>query len=224
MIIRDLYALSSNDTTKFADWVCYRLTPHLVWADGDRDRKWRAAPMLDDAETLEPKDYKGIAQMDMDRGHQAPLASFQGALNWHTANYMSNITPQKSDLNQGPWRILEEWIRKLTRYQGEVWVYTGPLYEREMPPLPHADEPHKVPSGYWKIVAIPQGKSLKLAAFIFDQETPREASVLDHVVTVREVEDRSGLSFFRLLPQETQDRIETKKEQNWVVTWKDLVR
>ncbi len=29
-IIRDLYALSSNDTTKFADWVCCHLTWHGV--------------------------------------------------------------------------------------------------------------------------------------------------------------------------------------------------
>lgn len=26
LIIRDIYALSSNDSTKFADWVAYRLT------------------------------------------------------------------------------------------------------------------------------------------------------------------------------------------------------
>ena len=27
LIIRDAYALSSNDDTKFADWVAYKLTP-----------------------------------------------------------------------------------------------------------------------------------------------------------------------------------------------------
>ena len=28
LLIRDSYAMSTNDETKFADWVCYRLTPH----------------------------------------------------------------------------------------------------------------------------------------------------------------------------------------------------
>jgi endonuclease G len=30
LIIRDIYALSSNDETKFADWAAFRLTPQEV--------------------------------------------------------------------------------------------------------------------------------------------------------------------------------------------------
>ena len=30
LIIRDIYALSSNDANKFADWVAYRLDPETV--------------------------------------------------------------------------------------------------------------------------------------------------------------------------------------------------
>ena len=71
---------------------------------------------------------------------------------------MSNITPQKSALNQGPWKNLEGMIRGLVREKyGTVWVMTGPLYERNMRELPQADEPHKVPSGYWKIVVVNEG-------------------------------------------------------------------
>ena len=54
LIIRDLYALSSNDQTKLADSLCYYLTPHETMGTLDLDRKWRADPWLDEAETLEP--------------------------------------------------------------------------------------------------------------------------------------------------------------------------
>ena len=57
-----------------------------------------------------------------------------------------------------------------------VYVMTGPLYERQMPALPGADETHRVPSGYWKIVAIQNGNGIRAAAFIFDQNTPRGAT------------------------------------------------
>ena len=54
LIIRDSYALSSNDTTKFADWVAYRLTAAEVVGILDLEREWRADPFLDEDETLEP--------------------------------------------------------------------------------------------------------------------------------------------------------------------------
>ena len=53
LIIRDCYALSSNDTTKLADWVCCYLTCHEVDGDLDLERNWRNDPCLDPSETLE---------------------------------------------------------------------------------------------------------------------------------------------------------------------------
>lgn len=43
-----------------------------------------------------------------------------------------------------------------------VYGITGPLYEQIIPQLPGADEPHVVPSGYWKILAITEGGGLLL--------------------------------------------------------------
>ncbi len=85
---------------------------------------------------------------------------------------------------------------------------TGPLYERRMPSLPRADERHQVPSGYWKILAIREGFTTTVAAFIFEQETPRHAKYCAHLTTVDEVERRSGLNFFHALSQTAQDQLE----------------
>jgi len=157
LVIRDGYALSSNDETKFADWVACRLDCATVCGDVPQQRKWMTDPWLDEDETLEskPDDYAGASDaLGVDRGHQAPLASFKGTLYWYETNYYSNITPQMSDLNQGPWVKIEDKEPDLARAGDIVYVMTGPLYERNMPGLPNADEPHLVPSGYWKIVAV----------------------------------------------------------------------
>ena len=212
VIIRSIYILSSNDTTKFADWVAYLVTKDSIGKT--QKRVWRADPWLADNETLEPKDYKGaFAALKTDRGHQAPLASFTNTPNWEVTNYLSNITPQKSALNQGSWVKLENAVRSLAKQPetDAVYVMTGPLYERVMPSLPNADESHRVPSGYWKIIATKKEERIKIAAFRFDQETDRKASFCNEmfVADVRSIESQTGLDFFHDLTQPQQDSIET---------------
>ncbi len=107
---------------------------------------------------------------------------------------------------------LESAARELAKQEGVEAVYgmTGPLYERNMPVLPQADESHLVPSGYWKILAVQEGHAVKVAAFLFEQETPRPAKVCDYRTTVDEIERRSGLNFFHGLSEAEQDRLESK--------------
>ena len=210
MIVREIYVLSSNDDTKFADWVAYKVMVETIGSS--KRRKWKADPLLEDNETLEPDDYKDAhKKLKTDRGHQAPLASLTGTPHWKDTNYLSNITPQKSELNQGPWNRLEGKVRNLAKKPevDAVYVVTGPLFERNMPNLPEADEAHMVPSGYWKIVATKDGDSVKVAAFIFDQNTPRNADFCDHLKTVDEIEHRSGLDFFHGLDQSKQIQVES---------------
>lgn len=102
LIVRPIYVISNNSKTKFADWVAYRLDCDSASGDVKTRRQWKPDPALEDTDTLEPDDYKGAhATLHTDRGHQAPLASFKGTKCWHQTNYLSNITPQSSDLNQG---------------------------------------------------------------------------------------------------------------------------
>ena len=209
-IVREIFTLSSNDETKFSDWVAYRLDASMV--DGPTvSRNWKADPLIDSDETLEPADYTGArAALDTDRGHQAPLASFRGTEHAQDTNFLSNITPQDKDLNQGPWRLLEDAVRVLARNR-VCYVVTGPLYERNMPSLPGADETHKVPSGYWKIVAVGEPgnpASVKAVGFIFDQTTPRDDDFKTHTKAVDEIEQKSGLDFFRDLPDGVEGTLE----------------
>lgn len=200
LVIRQIYALSSNDETKFADWVAYLVTRETIGTSESLNRNWKKDPALEDEETLEPSpdDYKGANKaIKIDRGHFAPLASFAGTVFWRDTNYLSNISPQRSDLNQGSWLDLESAERELAWNKGDVWVLTGPLYEIDEDPLPNADEPHKVPSGYWKVVSLEGGK---MAGFVFDQELPRDANFCDQAKPLSEIERRSGLDLFPQAP------------------------
>lgn len=216
LIIRDCYVLSSNDDTKFADWVAYRVDRFTI-VGGETSRNWKADPYLEDEETLEPEDYRGAhAALHTDRGHQAPLASLKGCPDWESTNYLSNITPQKSDLNQGPWRALEEAERDLAELYGIAFVLTGPLYERDMGTMPEADEPCVIPSGYWKIIVSGESDNMQIYAFIFDQNTDRRANFKDFNCSVDEIERRSGYDFFGDLDDSLEDAVEASDNQKAV--------
>lgn len=216
LVVRQIYCLSNNQRTKFADWVAYRLDKQSVTGPSQKERKWKKDPELSIKETLEPKDYSGAnAALKTDRGHQAPLASFKGTNHWRDTNYLSNITPQMSGLNRHAWVDLENKVRALAEKQ-TIYVMTGPLFERPMAQLPQATKAHMVPSGYWKIIAAPaQGEEpIQVVGFIFEQETPKDSQVKEHVVTINEIEERSGIDFFWQIPDTIEEAIESKTTLN----------
>ena len=193
IVVREIYTLASNDITKVADWVAYRVTPDTIGPSGERN--WAADPWLTDDETLELDDYDGASEaIGIDRGHQAPLAAFSGTPFKQQTNVLSNITPQGSGMNQAPWQRLEGKENELARAENiAVYVVTGPLFERMMPPLPRANERHRVPSGYWKVIATTNGR---VAAFIMDTAAPRNLNHCTAEVTLDEVELRARLGLF----------------------------
>lgn len=193
VVVREIYTLSSNDLTKLADWVAYRITPETIGRS--QARAWQPDPWLAADETLEAADYEEASErLGTDRGHQAPLAAFSGTPFWPDTNILSNITPQMAALNQAAWQRLEaREIQLAQRERIALYVTTGPLFERVMPPLPSADERHRVPSGYWKVIATADGRA---SAFIFDQATPRTTRHCDQRVLIAEVELRARLRLF----------------------------
>lgn len=201
LIERPIYKMSSNRTTKLADWVAYKVTPSTI--DGpSRSRSWRADPSIASRYTLEPSDYRDAnAVIKTDRGHQVPLASFSNTSYWSQTNYLSNITPQASNLNQGPWVKLENAVRAHVRTGESVYVVTGPLYEYFFANLPRANERHTVPSGYFKVVmTISSSGWIEASGFIMEQDSGRRDNFCAKEVTINEIENRTGLNLMPSLP------------------------
>lgn len=207
-IERPIYTLHNNSSTKFANWVAYKVTQHTI--DGPtRSRYWKADPNISSAYTLEPADYTDAhAVLGTDRGHQVPLASFSNTPYWAMTNYLSNITPQSSDLNQGAWVKLETEVRNLARAKEDVYVVTGPLYEWHFGTLPGADEKHTIPSGYFKVVITDNAGWVEASAYVMEQNLSRSASFCAREVTLDEVELRTGLNIMPSLPSYKEPAVE----------------
>lgn len=219
VIERSIYVLSNNRTTKFADWVAYSVKKENIGTI--ETRNFVSDPDLPANETLKVTDYINARDdgLDYDRGHQAPLKTLSGNKDWEQANYLGNITPQKKELNEGPWLQLENRERNIalcnskvrkqdrnlaicaTQGSTELYVQTGTLYEQEMAKLPHAKRNHTVPSGYWKIVAVIENGELKTGAFIMNQDMHRSDRYCKTAVPISEIEKRTSYKFFPLYPK-----------------------
>jgi len=206
LVVREIYALSNNRSTKFADWVAYRVTRETIGTSASLTREWKNDDLLDQDHTLEGEkadkdkgedDYEGAnKQIKTDRGHQAPLAAFAGTHFWRVTNILSNITPQKSSLNRGSWQELETAVRDSAYPLKELYVVTGPLFDQDenQMTLPMADEDHSVPTGYFKVIA--HKKSKRYLAFIFDQDAKKSMDYCEGISSLAEVETQSGLKVF----------------------------
>lgn len=210
-IQRPIYTLSNNAQTKFADWVAYQVTPSTM-SGPKRSRYWKSDPDISSQHTLEKDDYKSAwATIHTDRGHQVPLASFSNTPYWAQTNYLSNITPQSSNLNQGPWVRLETQVRELVKTGTSAYVITGPLYEWYFATLPEADESHTIPSGYFKIVAtISSSGWINASGFVMEQNAGRRDNFCQTEVTIDEIERRSGFNFFPSMPGYKESAVEAR--------------
>jgi len=83
-----------------------------------------------------------------DRGHLVPFADL--LYNEATAKetfLMTNIVPQKAELNRGKWLDLERYLRHRCKKGETFTIYTGPIYESS-----------KFPMAFFKIAVNDQSK------------------------------------------------------------------
>lgn len=200
LIVRESYILLSNDLTRLADWVAYRVSRDTIGAP--KQATVTREPVLRPNETLEPEDYRGARRaIATGPGYYAPLTSFAATPHWRETTFLANIAPRKTALGRGPWLALEKAVRRLALESSvkAVYVIAGPIFERAMIGLPGADEQHVMPSGFWKIVAVRNGSGARVTAFAFDQDTPQASDYCRHRTTVQYIVQKTAYTFFHHL-------------------------
>ncbi len=206
--------------------MAYVVTRTWLQNRSDPDRDYQTDPFLDEDETLEERsrrgDYEGAyAAHNYDRGHLVPLGSFHGSPFAEEVNFLSVLAPQTSRLNRGPWKSLENAVRRLVTHFGTAYVIAGPYYGNEaelMPALPGADEPHRVPNGYWMIVYT-DAETPQVCAFAVPQLLPDSYEKEQFITTVDAVEEMTGLDFLSLLENEIEASVEAREDAEWFASW-----
>ena len=215
LLVHHIFIVSFNMTTGFPDWVAYELNPQTIWGDLKAERVLKPDPLLEESirnrsskkQILSVKDYKGASSFGYDRGHLAPKGSFKGSLFAFEAQYMTNIVPQKRDLNQGPWRVLEERIRQIVLKGESVKVLAGPLFGEALPGKKSYQKPLavwpqaqgkilQVPTGFWKMVFMKKKSSV--CAFLMSQAlkgSGRKTSPKKFIIKIKNLQEFLPLNF-----------------------------
>ena len=146
----------------------------------------------------------------------------QASCNTH---FFWNAVPQAKDMNQGPWRHLEDYTAAAANRFKRLWIIAGPVFEKNRPvdfigETSKGEVPVAVPHGMFKIAVREVGdRKVAALAFLFTQyyeheadgrprptetwvncsEAKRRRHIYEHrsrLKAVAEVEALTGLTFF----------------------------
>ena len=217
IVDRPGFALGYIEYHEQPAWVIYKLTRNEVLnKTAKRSNRFREDPEIPTGSAA-PSDYR---KSGYDRGHLAPAADMGfSARTMADSFYMSNMSPQTPQFNRGVWKDLEEQVRRFALDEGEIYVVTGPILPA-VKTITIGSSRVTVPTHFYKVVydlTPPQ----KMIAFILPNAGSR-ADLRTFAVTVDQVEERTGLDFFSVLPDEKQRRLESTirvKDWRWI---KDL--
>lgn len=205
------YIVGYDETRKNPAWVAYRVPAQTLPDKFPRPSRFQADPRTVSRVTHDDYTHSGF-----DRGHMAPnhaIASRFGEQAQTETFLMTNVVPQRGDLNQGPWRLLEETVATKTALAaGEVWVVTGPIFGSTNR-LPSGV---KIPTAFFKIIVDETPSGLRTQSFIMGQDTPRRANYRDFITTIDAIEEKTGLNFLHELPDEVEDMLESALVNYWL--------
>ena len=202
----DGFLLGWSDVRVNALWVGYRVAPvgdGRIGARPDFRADWR---------TLWPIGTDHYAGSGFDRGHLAPnyaIAAVHGREAQRDTFYMSNMSPQRPDLNRRLWQRLEEAVMDhFAPRLGELQVITGPVFpERFLDNVFNRVGLVEVPEAFYKILVVPGERPMALA-FLMPQGVRGDEPLDDFLVSIDAIEARTGLDFFPRLPEAAAEALE----------------
>ncbi len=207
LIQHTYYQLEYDEAHEQAAWVFYVLTTESINGLAERKNKFKPdGKVRCGSATL--IDYKGSGY---DRGHLCPAGAMkinQKAMD--ESFYMSNMSPQLPSFNRGKWKQLEAQVRKWVEKEDTLFVVTGPILSDSLGVI--GVNKVTIPASYYKVVYAPN-KEKKMIAFIMPNHKI-ENSIFEYVVTVDEVELKTGIDFFSGLPDELELKLESE-----IVPW-----
>lgn len=202
VLTNEAYLVGYSETNRCPLWVAYKLVaarqnskrPEIGFKV---DKRTKAGVRSDD-----------YTNTGYDRGHMAPsygIGECHGTNAQIQTFLMSNIIPQKPDLNRKNWRDLEVKVMAWAMDREELWVVTGPVFIDGQ--TNHIND-IRVPDGCYKVLLDEGQYGWEALAFLMPQSPLDDATLGLYMTSVDEVERQTGLDFFSELPDDIEDKLE----------------
>lgn len=203
------FALVYSKIHEQPKWVAHIILPDIL-----KQCEERTELFLQDTSFAEKSvdngPYASQKKKVYDRGHMAPAADLRWSpLATYASFYFSNISPQKTTLNQKFWGDLEEWFRAYVRYyESPIYIITGPVLKSGLTKLTNKENTASVsiPEEFFKIAVDLKRK--RAIAFLVPQDVKTGEKREKFIKPIDDIERLTGIDFFATLSNALEDSLE----------------
>ena len=206
-------------------WIAYPLCKGNIDGKGERVDDWGIFdPSIPQEKQLYMKNsYNG----SYDRGHMLPSASRLGSNEDNRQTfYPTNMTPQLSGLNQKKWANIETQVRNWGKGCDTLYVVTGAVFKtvggNETVNYTYcksdSDKRVAIPNYYYKALLQRRGtgdnSTYQALAIWVPHKAATGNATLDDMITIDQLEERTGIDFFPNLDDSTEQKVESAIDPN----------
>lgn len=217
-LLRPQYALSYNNSKGVPNWVSYELN-----ADWFGDVARYSGNFITD--TSLPVNFVRVKHSDytntgFDRGHLVRSEERTKTVEDNKSTFiLTNIIPQRPDVNRGPWLDFEYYCENLCKKENkQLYIITGPVHSEC-----HIDTNYRVsfPQSCFKIVVVLDKNqninnidhTTNVVAILIPNDIGVKKDKWGKFRTsIRKIEQITGYNFLSNLPKNLQDILENKIE------------
>lgn len=219
------FSLLYDSDIYHSHWVAYPLYRDVI-GSGNRTNAWGIYdPNIPQEKQLYMKSsYYGY----YDRGHMLPSASrAKSTADNSPTFYPTNMSPQMSGLNQQKWAGIEGQVRGWANGCDTLYVVTGAVFHtvegNETVDFTYcrsdSDKAVAIPNYYYKALLQRRGtgtnSTYQALAIWVPHKAATGVATLDDVITIDELEERTGIDFFANLEEQTQESIESSVDNRF---------
>lgn len=224
------YSICYDTDKKVARWVAYPLHTCYTMPNVGRTDEWAYDP-----NDQQPEIPQSLQQYVIDsygtgyaRGHQCPSADRYSTIATNEMTfYATNMMPQNSKFNSGVWGTLENKVRA-SIVRDTLYVVTGTWFGDSQTMTDRKGNRIGVPTDCWKVLLRTKkgntGKRVQDCTadeligigFWMPNASSTDGSLAQYVVSIAEIEERTGFSFFHNLPDDVAAAV---KQQNQPSDW-----
>lgn len=212
-------------------WTCYQ-----IYASNTRQtvkRKDQKTPNLYPTDPLwtpnaffNKDPYRGSGY---DHGHLCPS---QDRVNSRESNdqtfYLSNMQPQVHGFNAGIWELMERKMRTYITYTSNskdtLFICRGGTIDKQNQ-FTYIKNNFIIPTYYFSAALMKYkvkgqgGWQYKAIGFWFKHESNSGTSLKPYIVSISELEEKTGIDFFCNLPDNIEREVEGKTHEQMSITW-----
>lgn len=212
------YSVEWDADKKSQRWSCYQMYQGWQGNAGryEGDPQYPYDPNLPASERWD-EDY--FWRSNFDHGHICPSADRQYSKEANKQTfYMTNMQPQYNKFNAKLWAVMEQKVRNWTpSTTGDtLYVCKGGTIDNEKDILTRIQGKLIAPRYFYMALLIKSRGQYRALAFFVEQknEDRSKDDLKQYVMTIDQLEERTGIDFFCNLPDDIENKVESSYNLN----------